>query len=128
MKQAQLGNKSSYFAKDYYNIIGGGIVSKNKIEASHELFIKRWSKINKNGYIKYVGPRVFLCTIFGAVGGLLTLYLSYLTWDHSAFNSLAFYVIFASIGTTIAGGVSSNSSWKTNEKRYSKIILKRQDS
>lgn len=102
-------------------------MSKIKIEVSSQLFVKRWSKINKNGYIKYIVPRIFLCTIFGAVGGLLTLYLSYLTWDHSAFNSLAFYVVFASIGATIAGGISSNSSWKTNEKRYSKIILKGQD-
>ena len=83
-----------------------------------KIFIENWSKTRQKGYVRYIGIRVILSVIFGLVGGILTTWLSYITWNSTTLNSMHIYAGSAIIGSIIGVLMVANSSWKSNEKRY----------
>ncbi|WP_143314779.1 hypothetical protein [Clostridium sp. HBUAS56017] len=91
-----------------------------------EVFVKKWSTIIEKGYKNYIIPRVILGASLGVFGGVLTTWVSYITWNKGAFNSIMRYIGAASIGTVIGVIIASNSLWRTNEKRYFKFMSKNQ--
>lgn len=82
------------------------------------VFIKKWSRIREKGYLRYILIRCILGCTIGLLGGFLTVFLSYITWNKGVFNSLNMYIGAALVGASIGSISTGISSWKRNEQKY----------